>query len=448
MQKSIVLTFISFLTTISLFAQSTNWQERAEMPEAVSNNAVAYATVGGEPYVFSFAGIDETKQWSGIHKRAFRYNVNADTWETIPELPSGNGRIAAGASTVNNKIYIIGGYEVFADGHEVSYDKVHIYDPETNSYLPDGAAIPIPIDDHVQAIYKDSLIYVVTGWSNNNNVNAVQIYDPANDTWSVGTSVPNNGVWEYKVFGASGAILGDTIYYTGGAKFGSNFPMTSALRKGAINPDDPTEITWSTEFNTIAKTYRAGIAVYDPTYSNGEFVVEQMLIIGGASTSYNYDGLAYSNGQGVEPVSTLSELAYGKLFTVDSTENSLPIMDLRGVGYWTDDLWTLHAIVAGGMLSDQTVSNKTSLMESYSLINTETVKIPPIKIHPNPATNTIFIDQEGAFQLRLFNTNGELILDQKVVNQRVDVSMLTSGMYFLSIGQDGKQLAYQKLVIE
>ena len=87
-------------------------------------------------------------------------------------------------------------------------------------------------------------------------------------------------------------------------------------------------------------------------------------------------------------------------------------------------------------------------MEAYSLINTETVKIPLIKIHPNPANNTIFIDQEGVFQFRLFNTNGQLVHKQEVSNQRLDISTLTGGIYFVGIWQDGKQLAYQKLVVE
>ena len=108
------------------------------MPEAVSNNAVVAAPVDGTMYVYSFSGIDSTKIWSGIHKKAWRYNTQTQIWEAIPELPSGNGRIAAGASLIKDKIYIIGGYEVFPNGSEVSYDQVHIYDPATNSYLPDG----------------------------------------------------------------------------------------------------------------------------------------------------------------------------------------------------------------------------------------------------------------------------------------------------------------------
>jgi len=249
-----------------IFLNGQDFIELPDLPEAVANNVVTDAMVSGVKYIYSFSGIDSTKQFSGIHKKAFRYNTATKIWDRINDLPSGNGRIAAAASTVKNKIYILGGYEVFSGGGESSFDKVHAYDPETNEYLEDGMPIPIPIDDQVQAVYKDSLIYVVTGWSNNGNVADVQIYDPANDSWSTGTPVPNTV--DYKVFGASGAILGDTLYYIGGARSGASFPATTFSRKGYIIPDNPTDIEWSGVSGIpAARCYRAA------AFSNNEAII-------------------------------------------------------------------------------------------------------------------------------------------------------------------------------
>ena len=103
-----------------------------------------------------------------------------------------------------------------------------------NRFLADGAPIPVPIDDHVQAVWRDSLIYVVTGWSDTRNVPNVQIYNPTEDKWIEGTSVPT-GV-QFESFGTSGTILGDTIFYYGGASFGFRFPVQNTLRKGVIDP--------------------------------------------------------------------------------------------------------------------------------------------------------------------------------------------------------------------
>ena len=180
-------TFYFLLLTLlpsTFFAQSVtmlNISEVSTMPEAVSNNAVVEGWANDTGYVYSFGGIDSTKLWSGIHLRSFRYNTVTDFWDAIPSLPDTLGKIATGASLVDSIIYIIGGYHVYANSNELSSDKVHRFDPRTNNYLSDGADIPVAIDDHVQAVWNDSLIYVITGWSNTGNVPFVQIYDPAND---------------------------------------------------------------------------------------------------------------------------------------------------------------------------------------------------------------------------------------------------------------------------
>ena len=172
-------------------------QELSPMPERVCNNAVAEGFVNGVPYVYSFAGIDSTKLFSGIHLRSFRYNTQTDTWETIPPLPDDMGKIAASANRIGDIIYIIGGYHVFGNGSEISSEKVHRYNTQTNSYLSDGAPIPVAIDDQVQAVWRDSLIYVVTGWSNSQNVTNVQIYNPVTDEWTQGTPTPNENSYQH-----------------------------------------------------------------------------------------------------------------------------------------------------------------------------------------------------------------------------------------------------------
>ncbi len=99
-------------------------------------------------------------------------------------------KIASAASVVKGKIYIIGGYHVFPDGHEKSSSKIHIYDPALNQYLENGADLPTPIDDHVQAVWNDSLIYVISGWSDSLIVNLVQVYNPGSH-WHYASSFPD-----------------------------------------------------------------------------------------------------------------------------------------------------------------------------------------------------------------------------------------------------------------
>ncbi|NOQ92353.1 MAG: hypothetical protein GQ552_06520, partial [Flavobacteriaceae bacterium] len=185
------------------------------LPIKTTNQAVSEGSINNKTYLFSFGGLDSTKLFSGIHQRSFRFDIENEIWTEIQPLPDSLGKIANAASKINDTIYIIGGYHVFANGSEKSSNKVHRFDIKNNVFLKDGATIPIPIDDHVQAVWENKLIYIITGWSNKENVPNVQIYNPQKNSWITGTPVPNNHI--YKSFGASGTIIGDTIYYFGGA---------------------------------------------------------------------------------------------------------------------------------------------------------------------------------------------------------------------------------------
>ena len=314
--------------------------EIATAPEAVTNNAVVVATIENTAYLFSFGGLDSTKLYSGIHKRNYRYNITKNTWLKLSNLPDTLGKIANATSLIKDTIYIMGGYHVFADGHEVSSNKVHRYAVKSNRFLTDGASIPVPIDDHIQAVWRDSLIFIVTGWSQKENVPNVQIYNPYKNTWQVGTAVPNN--YKFKAFGANGIIVKDTIYYFGGAAMGKNYPVQSSLRKGVINPKNPSEITWSlTELDAAMSSYRmVATTIFDIPH-----------FIGGSAVTYNYNGIAYNKTGGVQPNGKDFYYKNGKIY---NNVNSLLPMDLRGLGSVNDTVKYLY----GGMQNNQKVSNK------------------------------------------------------------------------------------------
>ena len=93
----------------------------ADLPMAVSNNALTSLTVDGKRYVYTFGGMGAGKTHKDITLRSFRYSLDENLWEELPPLPDTMPKIAAAASVVKDKIYIIGGYYVFPDGHEKSH---------------------------------------------------------------------------------------------------------------------------------------------------------------------------------------------------------------------------------------------------------------------------------------------------------------------------------------
>lgn len=383
--------FIVFVSFHALSQYTWNWTELDTMPFRTANNAVCEAIVNGEEYVYSFGGIDTSKSYDGIHQRSFKYSVATDSWSEIQELPDTLGKIAAGASSVNGKIYIIGGYHVFANGNELSSDRVHIYNPSTDSYESDGASIPVPIDDHVQCVYKDSLIFIVTGWSNTTNRPEVQIYDTYNDTWSLGTSTPNTGY--FKVFGASGYIIGDTLYYHGGTTAGFSFTAQPFMRKGYIDPNDPTNITWDLMADAPgASGYRAACS------GNGNTV----FWVGGAPTSYNYNGIAYDGTGGVDPSARILHFNNYTYSHTDNTAEPFGVMDLRGIAKLSNNRY----IICGGMDTNQVVSNRTFLLENTQL-NVDEISKGKAKIFND--AQTIRIEFEAEMKWNIVDMNGRSI---------------------------------------
>lgn len=423
--KNLLTAFLVFASG-ACFAQWTA-SLHTGLPTRVANNAVCEGFSPSGSYIYSFAGIDSTLEYSGIHLKSWKINAQTADVEQLPDLPDTLGKVAAGASFVNGIIYIIGGYHVLENGNELSSDKVHRFDVAQNQFIADAASIPVPIDDHVQAVYRDSLIFVVTGWSNTGNIPDVQIYNTYTNSWSVGTSVPNTS--NYTAFGASGEILGDTLYYFGGAG-GFNFSAKKRLRKGYINPNDPTAISWSIETpDNVLANYRSA-ACTTPGMVHW---------IGGSENTYNYDAVAYDGSGVVNPsMKTLGYSPSGGIEEIGFLNDWLP-MDLRGianisptekylVGGIRQNQWMIGEVIkltySGVGLTDATSTN-----ESFFTLSNHQLRFSKI----------------GKVEVR--SVSGQLILSELVdQNATLDLSTLPTAVYLVSL-QGEEQVHTQKLAL-
>lgn len=361
--KQMLIVFILFATaSISNAQVDWTWTKVAPLPIPTSNNAVTEAVYGNNKYVYSFGGIGENLTQSEIHKRVFKYDVSQDSWSEMAPIPDSTGKIASGASFVKGKIYLFGGYHVEANGTETSSNKVHIYNPQTDVFESDGSPIPTPIDDHVQAVWRDSLIYVITGWSNTGNVPDVQIYNPTSNSWMMGTSTPNTA--NYKSFGASGYILKDTIYYFGGAKDVPTFEATNVLRKGVIDKNDPSQIDWSIVNSNNGETlYRSACSGHNKT----------IFWIGGSKEAYNFNAKAYYTNKPVKPNFRTVELDLKNKTQSSVYSSQTQAMDLRGIAKLGGGNW----IIAGGIDTLQKAITDTYILHNPKLSDIDNAKTPP-----------------------------------------------------------------------
>lgn len=429
MSKYLSILFLLLLSLTGFGQSGWTWTELPNMPEAVSNNAVTQAYSGDSLCVYSFTGIDETKEYSGIHLKSWRYNTVSEQWIQLPDVPDFQGKIAAGASTVNNLIYIIGGYHVNENSTEISSTKNHVFNPETNQWMEDAAEIPVAIDDHIQAVWNDSLIFIVTGWSNTINVNNVQIFDPTNNTWTVGTEVPQLG--SYKVFGGAGTIIGDSLFYYGGVN--NSFNTMRKLRRGIINPNNPSEIEWEILENSPGERgYRCGAISYQ----------NRVYFVGGAGDGYNFDGISYYTNQGVAPLTRILTWWATPGFWVEGLDAPYGVMDIRGLGKATENSW----ILCGGMLTDQEVSNKTYLLTvdtEFGVTIGENIEIVEIEISLFNRDILIFSDSIlPDWNCIVFDLSGKEILSNKLKKGRnvIDAKNLAKGSYLVSVFDEKTKL--------
>ncbi len=423
--------YLFFVLLIPFLAVGQNWTvtEVASLPEPVSNNAVCEGFSSEGSFIYSFAGIDSTLLSSGIHLKSWRVNTSTLQVEELDNLPDTLGKIAAAASRIGNIIYIIGGYHILPNGNEISSNRVHRFDITQNQFITDGTEIPVPIDDQVQAVYQDSLIFVVTGWSNNGNVPNVQIYNAYLDSWSVGEPVPNNN--NYKCFGASGEILGDTLYYFGGAG-GFNFAAQTELRKGFINPQNPEHITWSeAEPEPIISGYRAAACTTS----------EAVHWLGGSTVTYNFNAVAYNGSGQVQPINRTVFYHPTSGDWGNETDLLLP-MDLRGVANTS----TTKKYLIGGIGPKGTVLSTVLELNYQGTLSTHENSInETANLFPNPSNGIIRSFKSGT--IRLFNSYSQLVATENLVaDKSMNLSWLPDGLYLAVLQEKGK-LYKQQLIL-
>lgn len=422
-------TIILVLGLCPLFLNAQNnfvWTEISPMPEPVSNNAVTQGFAGDTLCVYSFCGISSGLEPADIHLKSWRFNSILDEWQALEDVDDTQGKIAAGASTVNNVIYLMGGYKVNGNFSEVTSEKVHRFDCENNEWLSEGTPMPVPVDDHVQAVWRDSLIFVVSGWSNTTNVNDVQIYNPYLDAWEAGTSTPDNN--DYETFGASGTIIGDTIYYFGGTQINAfSFTANRKFRKGVINPENPTEIEWELLSEAPGDNgYRMAAIDYQ----------EEAIWIGGAPTAYNFDGLAYGNNQGVEPLGTIRLYRTNTQTWEIYSATDYPVMDLRGIAEVNENTW----IIAGGMAPNQVVSDKVYSITRGIAVGAENIDVIDYTLKQDGATFAVDFMKDIKGQLRVYSTSGSLVFESSIngSNASFDLTQQAGGMYIVSFLSENK----------
>lgn len=270
------------------------------LPVAQSNNAVAIATVSGEPVLYSFNGLGAGKTHSDVGHMGFACLLQTGVCNQIEDVPVAEGRLASSAVTVGNVVYLFGGYSVAEDGTEVSTPDVLTFDPATEEYTR-RADMPVPVDDAVLFTYLDRYIYLVSGWHDTGNVSLVQVYDTETDTWAQATDYPGSPVFGHSG-GAVGAefVIADGVAVVGEVDGRRQFGEVDEVWHGAIDPEDYLQINWTPlPQHPFGPLYRMA--------ATGSAARGQIVFAGGGDNPYNINGVGYD---GVDAKASNKAFAY------------------------------------------------------------------------------------------------------------------------------------------
>lgn len=217
------------------------WTTKSSMPTWRSDVAAAayqnkIYVIGGRANDSSLVGTNQV------------YDPTSDSWSTLTSMPT--PRFGLDANVVDGKIYLIGGlvpHHLYPDD-KTTFELTNlnqVYDPATDSW-----AIKTPIPNAVRfyaSAVVDNKIYIISE-------TLTQIYDPRSDTWSYGASPPYS-VDMAGCAATTGEIAPQRIYVIGG--------RTSGLEVNYNQIYDPATDSWSLGTPMPTARYSLGVAAVD-----------------------------------------------------------------------------------------------------------------------------------------------------------------------------------------
>jgi N-acetylneuraminic acid mutarotase len=211
------LTAFCFIV-LPVFAQSVqpkadqgSW--RTAVPAPTKRTEVAAAALNDKIYVvggFEEPGLGNILNFA-ITPSLEEYDPSTDRWTSRASMPVGLHHAGIGVS--GGKLYVIGGYKQAGLSVWQPVATVYAYDPATNAWA-ERAPMPTPrgalsVSEH------DGRLYAIGGYDREANNAAVEVYDPERNAWAERAPLPTprdhlaTATVSGKVYAIGGRLNGD-----------------------------------------------------------------------------------------------------------------------------------------------------------------------------------------------------------------------------------------------
>jgi N-acetylneuraminic acid mutarotase len=246
-------------------AAEDSWTTLEPMPTARSGLGVAVVdgkiyAIGG--YNGSYLATNEM------------YDPTTNTWTTKQPMPT--ARSMVGIAVVQNKIYVFGGVTGPSNFTSSTYTgATEVYDPVTDKW-ENKTSMPMPRYRLCANVVNDR-IYLIGGYDPTKfprQVNVNQVYDPEYDTWATRTPMPT------AAYGYGSTVLDNKIYIIGGTQTHPYRPPGSVLEITLNQIYNPETNTWSS--GTMIPMIAGGL---DAVATTGELAPKKIYVYCGYTIS-------------------------------------------------------------------------------------------------------------------------------------------------------------------
>lgn len=198
----------SISRTVEVYDPVTDfWSTSTPLPVGLHHAGIA--TLEDKLYVIGGFTQSFFSVWHPV-ATVYRYDLHKDEWTELASMPTARG--ALGVTSSQGRLYAIGGF----DG-STNPSVVEVFDPNSNTW---SSVAPLPTPrDHLAVVNVGSRVFAIGGRPNldyGRNMGTVEEYDPVKDQWHTRAEMPTPRS------GITAGVIDGQIYVLGGeSSFGT-----------------------------------------------------------------------------------------------------------------------------------------------------------------------------------------------------------------------------------
>lgn len=392
------LTLLLLLSHTMLLGQT--WTEKASLPDpAIGRHHPITFTLNGKGYVIG--GVSFTQ---GYLRDAYRYDPQTDTWTKLPDFPGPDRGFSYGVE-YQGKAYVGFGY----GNGSASLSDLWEYDPAQEKWTQ-LATCPCDGRGHPTFVAANNHIYIGLGDNQLMNMNDFWAYDISKDTWTKKKNFPGNRRHHPFYFN-----IGNDVY--------------TGLGHGSVQ----------VEGTTIYRDFYRYDHTADEWTRLNDFPGQARV----AGTQFSHNGKGYvlhGEGRTHDFLPTAEFWEY-----TPATDSWKQLPSAPGVGRWAPGSFVIgNNVYAFGGSDAGTMGEYVDKKDTWTFplsgsSGINQLEEKPLTIVPNPASNLIFVENEGVSLFAngknadIIGLDGRLCLTDNDFSDGIDIQGIKPGIYYLKI---------------